>query len=173
MNRLGSIQFDRFLATAMSVPVIFETSAPSPSPVGSSSSSSATTLIIIIVVVVVGAMILLAAVVGIRYCSIRNSSGSSVINRSVVDGPSSPVQYSSVIVEDGPAGSDAPVMVQARPVIIDAAPSAPSQEAEYDDRIEGGQQQVNAEGVSVDGGHQHYAPTAIVTWKEDGDGVMV
>ena len=77
MNRLGSINFERFLATAMNVPIIFNTWAPTASPITSPPAITRTT-IIIIAAVVVGSIFLcfLAFYTGcIRSIINRRSSG--------------------------------------------------------------------------------------------------
>ena len=76
--------------------------------------------------------------------------------------PSSPAQYSSVIVDDGPAGSsDASTAKKSR----DAEFSAVSTQQPVVDHVEVGQ-------VDAADGH-YYAPSAIITGKEDSGGAMV
>ena len=98
----------------------------------------------------------------------KRLNNSSSANRNIADEPvvvipSSPAQYSSVIVDDGPAGSS------------DPSTANKSHDAEY--TAVATQQpveevgQVDAE-VDAAGGH-HYAPSAIITGKEDSGGAMV
>ena len=195
MNRLGSVDFDKFLATAMSVPSIVAP-APSSSPVAvssasqsssSSSSSSSTVVIIVSTVVVVGVIVLAAVVVAVMYkrgCvpswSWLSSSSSSVNNSSYTDviGSSvAPPWSSPAALEDGPgpgpADSDRSFPDRQQTgfgvaaAVFEAIPPAPPQAEDADIPDD---PTIDMDGDQFDedrdSGGLHYAPSAVVTWKE-------
>ena len=181
MNRLGSVNFENFLATAMNIPIIFETPPPSSSPgVSSSSTSSSSTVIIVSTVVVVGS-ILLAAVVAVvmykrgcvRWHGAANNSSYSDVARSTA----APPWNTSVALENGPVDSDASrdrAISSDRQMgisltVFEAIPPAPPQ-AEDADIPDDPNLNLNMEedqyDAERDSGGLHYAPSAVVTWKE-------
>eukprot|EP01036_Dinobryon_divergens_P033008 gene33008-42705_t len=102
---LGSINFDKFLATAMSVPIIFNTWSPTASPISPPPATLSITLIIAIVVVGSIFLAILAFYSGcIRSVINRTSRNTNDDVQPVV--PTSPaVEYSEVgSIYDGPEG---------------------------------------------------------------------